>query len=267
MMSNEQTDLPQDFEKLKLKFEEYRDTCVRYSGYLLSIIKKSIGAYDLMGRVTRPMPKITPKLFIFQLAAHRWELLPDAWKRMIVCYGLSLHDHQRAERLLVLASPERQNELISEVGNPGHTSWDPLEHPMAFLMEIEGNITIRPIQMRIAAKIISPPGRQNSIMQFNMGEGKLSVIVPLVATSLVAFKKKLIRVVVAKPQSKQMFEMLVAKLGGLQSITIRQFPFSRDLRLDVTDAVTIAQNLKQCAAESEILLIQPEHLLSFKLME
>lgn len=75
--------------------------------------------------------------------------------------------------------------------------------------------------MRIAAEMISPPGRQNSIMQFNMGEGKLSVIVPLVAASFVAFREKLIRVVVAKPQFKQMFEMLVAKLGGLQSITIR----------------------------------------------
>lgn len=266
MMSNEQMDLPQDLEELKLKLEEYRDTCARYSGYLLSIIKKSIGAHDLMGRVTRPMPRITPRLFISQLAAHRWELLPDAWKRMIVCYGLSLHDHQRAERLLALASPERQNELVSEVGNPGHTSWDPLEHPMALLMEIEGKITIRPIQMRIAAEMISPPGRQNSIMQLNMGEGKSSVIVPLVAASLAASREKLIRVVVAKPQSKQMFEMLVAKLGGLQSITIRQLPFSRDLRLDATDAVTIAQNLKQCAAEGEILLVQPEHLLSFKLM-
>ncbi|KAI7909537.1 hypothetical protein M9X92_011577 [Pyricularia oryzae] len=58
---------------------------------------------------------------------------------------------------------------------------------MALLMEIEGKITIRPIQMRIAAEMISPPGRQNSIMQLNMGEGKSSVIVPLVAASLATF--------------------------------------------------------------------------------
>ncbi|TLD04292.1 uncharacterized protein PgNI_12028 [Pyricularia grisea] len=58
---------------------------------------------------------------------------------------------------------------------------------MAFLIEIKENITIRPIQIRIAVKIINPPGRQNSIMQFNIGEGKLSVIVPLVAALLATF--------------------------------------------------------------------------------
>ena len=40
------------------------------------------------------------------------------------------------------------------------------------------------------------------------------VIVPIGAAAL-ADASRLVRVIVAKPQSKQMFQMLVSKLGGL----------------------------------------------------
>jgi hypothetical protein len=43
-------------------------------------------------------------------------------------------------------------------------------------------------------------------------------------------------------------------------------PFSRDLRLTPTDAASIREMYEECMANRGILLVQPEHLLSFKLM-
>lgn len=48
-------------------------------------------------------------------------------------------------------------------------------------MEVENNITIRLIQFEIARTMTRPPDNRNAIMQLNMGEGKNSVIVPLMA--------------------------------------------------------------------------------------
>jgi hypothetical protein len=83
------------------------------------------------------------------------------------------------------------------------------------LLEIEQGIAIRSVQNTIAAAMRSPPltGKMNSVMQLNMGEGKSSVIVPIVAAAL-ADGEQLVRVVVAKPQSNQMTHMLISKLGA-----------------------------------------------------
>jgi hypothetical protein len=43
-------------------------------------------------------------------------------------------------------------------------------------------------------------------------------------------------------------------------------PFSRSLRLTTADAVLIRQIYEECIAQRGVLLIQPEHILSFKLM-
>jgi hypothetical protein len=73
-------------------------------------------------------------------------------------------------------------------------------------------------------------------------------------------------VIVAKPQSKQMLQMLVAKLGGLLNRRIYHMPFSRNLRLDSTNADTLRSIYEECIATRGVLLLMPEHILSFKLM-
>ena len=47
-----------------------------------------------------------------------------------------------------------------------------------------------------------------------MGEGKSSVIIPIAAAAL-ADGKQLVRVIVPKALAVQMFDLLVARLGGL----------------------------------------------------
>lgn len=102
-------------------------------------------------------------------------------------------------------------------------------------------------------------------MQLNMGEGKSSVIVPLVAAAM-ANGSRLVRVVVAKPQSRQMFHMLVCKIGGLLNRRVFHLPFSRSICLTSSQAKAIHEEVMLCMRTSGIMLVQPEHILSFKLM-
>lgn len=98
-----------------------------------------------------------------------------------------------------------------------------------------------------------------------MGEGKSSVIVPIVATAL-ADGGKLVRVVVLKPLSTQMFRLLVQKLSGLTNRRIFYMPFSRSVELDKTKATHMRQLYDECMRVRGVLLVQPEHILSFKLI-
>ncbi|KAF8464451.1 hypothetical protein BDZ91DRAFT_256645 [Kalaharituber pfeilii] len=102
-------------------------------------------------------------------------------------------------------------------------------------------------------------------MQLNMGEGKSSVIVPTVAAAL-ADKKKLVRVVVLKPLSGQMFHLLVQKLSGLLNRRIYYLPFHRQIELTESTVNLIQELYQECLDNGGILLSEPEHLLSFKLM-
>lgn len=98
-----------------------------------------------------------------------------------------------------------------------------------------------------------------------MGEGKSSVIVPLIAASL-ADTKQLVRVIVLKPLWRQMFHLLVNRLSRLVDRRIYYLPFGRHIQVDSTKSKQLQELYAECMREGGILLAQPEHILSFKLM-
>jgi Protein of unknown function (DUF3638)/Protein of unknown function (DUF3645) len=208
-------------------------------------------------------PRLSPIFFLQQLTRRRWQKITNDWKRCIVQYGLALTELQRAERLVSLSA--NHADLIKELQNRGHMNWDPLKYPESLLLEVESGILIRKVQEQIAGEMRDPQPGRNAVMQLNMGEGKSSVIVPIVAAAL-ANGSQLVRVIVAKPQSKQMFQMLVSKLGGLLDRRVYHMPFSRALRLGETDPNAIGSICRECMTNGGILLVQPENILSFKLM-
>ncbi len=121
--------------------------------------------------------------------------------------------------------------------------------------------------------MISPTCRRSALLQLNMGEGKSSVIIPLVASTL-ADGSNLTRIVTLKPLSNQMFQLLVSRLSNLADRRIFYVPFSRDLRMRTyspdhiisTDIPEIISTLyRKCAVEGGVLVVQPEHLFSQKL--
>lgn len=216
------------------------------------------------GREDLHWPRPSPSLFLAQLNRDRWQALPSQWKKPIVQYGIAITAVQRAERLLNAEASKNLDDMQRELSEVGHTNWDPLAQPETLLLEVEGAIMVRDVQEDIAREMRSPSSRGNQVVQLNMGEGKSSVIVPMVAAAL-GNGKQLVRVIVAKPQSKQMAQMLVSKLGGLVNRRIYFMPYSRALRLTRSSAEAIDELCRECMKMGGILLLQPEHILSFKL--
>lgn len=210
-------------------------------------------------------PRLSPSFLLQGLSREKGRDLPLGWKECIVEYGVALVKQQRAERMMIAARNNDMAALSSELLNPGHENWNPLEYPDSLLLEVESGITIRHVQEEIAGCMRSPAGGRNAVMQLNMGEGKSSVIVPIVASAL-ADGKHLVRVFVAKPQSKQMLEMLISKLGGLLDRVVFQMPTSRDLQATKAEAKSMWRMLKKCREGGGVLLLQPEHALSLQQM-
>ena len=123
----------------------------------------------------------------------------------------------------------------------------------------------RPVQVAVAREMISPTTQRNICLQLNMGEGKSSVILPLVASAL-ANGSDLVRVVTLKPLSNQMFELLVNRLAGMANRPIFYVPISRSLHMNTSLVGTIRGLFERCIAEGGVLVVQPEHILSLKLM-
>lgn len=207
-------------------------------------------------------PRFCQVFILQQLRYHSWKHVSQEWQTTLIAYGLAITAVQKARRLVQLKNPV---DLLRELENPGHQGWQPKDYPEWLLIECESEIMIRGVQHQIAQQMINPPSNENAVMQLNMGEGKSSVIIPVVATSL-SNGTQLVRVIAAKPQAKQMYQMLVEKLSGLLDRPVYQMPFSRAVGIDASPVNAIRQLAARCIEERGIMLVQPEHLLSFQLM-
>ncbi|KAJ5703356.1 hypothetical protein N7493_011745 [Penicillium malachiteum] len=212
---------------------------------------------------TGQYPRLSPSLLLEQLSRHRWRHLEAESKEKFAQYGCAIAAVQRAERLVKLAkSPD---ELIKEIENLGHTNWDVLEFPETLIVEVENRLLVRESQEEIARVMRESAPGGNYVLQLNMGEGKSTVIVPIVAASQ-ADGFHLVCVIVAKPQSRQMRDILISKLGGLLGRRIYYMPISRSLNLNNSQATTLLRMCHECMLQCGVLLIQPEHILSLRLM-
>lgn len=207
-------------------------------------------------------PRTSCSTILSNLSRTRWSTLSQEWQHALVVFGVALTELQRAERLLSAGTP---SDLVRELSNPGHTNWEPMENPENLLLEIESGILIREVQDDIASEMRSPANEENAVMQLNMGEGKSSVIVPMVAAYL-ANGAKLVRVVVGKPQAKELHRTLIAKLGGLLNRQVFHMPFNRSSRPSAEEVRGLDRLYERCMEQGGILLVQPEHMLSLKLM-
>ena len=208
-------------------------------------------------------PRLSPVFILQQLRKSQWKLMSDPWKACVIRYCVALTELQRAYRLCKHVNDEAA--LISELLNIGHANWNPKEFPESLLFEVENAIMIRAGQEEIARHMRMPPSSSNAVMQLNMGEGKSTVIVPVVAAAL-ADGTRLVRVIVAKPQAKQMSQILVSKLAGMLNRRVYYLPFSRSVKLNRDTAQTIERICRECMNTGGVLMVQPEHILSLKLM-
>ncbi|TGO22272.1 hypothetical protein BPAE_0175g00160 [Botrytis paeoniae] len=222
----------------------------------------SINVFGAMENTTM-LPRLSRTTILALIATSHPIKLSQQWKQAIVHFGLAVTTLQRLKRLVACCS--NKTELLMELSNPGHQGWDPLLHPDWLLLELENGILIRKDQADISIEMIDPSSGANSVMQLNMGLGKSSVIVPLVASAL-ADKTKLCRVVVLRALSRQMRELLVRKLGNMINRRIFFVPISRALQMNAEGANQLREIYETCMTCGGVLLVQPEHLLSFELM-
>jgi len=213
------------------------------------------------------LPAITPVMLLERLSRSHRTKLSREWLRCLCDYAVSLTALQRAERMVRAVNDDKV--LARELQNVGHENWDPIEFPDWLLLEVEMGILIRPVQRLVASAMMNPPGAQNHVMQLNVGQGKSSVVIPMVAAAL-ADGSRLVRVVVAKPQSKQMLHTLTRALGGLLGRHVHTLPpFSRGFKMHdlhgSRDLADLHAKWKACRKDGGVLVAQPEHILSLRL--
>lgn len=248
--------------------ESFRNKCVKHLSDIWDTIEESLKPTEKLGDTLLYKAGLWPRLSPTSLLQHLATAgdpkvdIPSGWKAVLVKYGNAITMLQRAERLLsAVGFPD----FLKELGNKGHEDWEPLEKPDWLLMEIESNILVRPVQADIANLMISPTSNQNAIVQLLMGEGKTSVVTPIAAAAL-ADGERLVRVVVLKPLSAQMYQILVQKLGGLLNRRIFFMPFTRSVKMGLEEAKLVRTLFEDCRRMGGIVLAQPEHVLSFKLL-
>ncbi|KAH9019095.1 hypothetical protein EDB84DRAFT_1275959 [Lactarius hengduanensis] len=246
---------------------EYRDLCSKKKNAIFSELSEALAPSQKLETVisiSGLWPRITPRSILRELSRDRVHSLTDRWKHVITCYAVAFLKYQQSQRLLELSSRRRDEELLREaetvcedVAVDCSTDW--------LLIQINANFLARPLQLAIAREMISPTCQKSASFQLNMGEGKSSVIVPFVAATL-ADGSNLVRVVTLKPLSNQMFQLLLSKLSDLSNRRIFYVPFSRNREMSTSVVQSISTLYRRCAVEGGVLVVQPEHLLSQKLM-
>jgi len=121
-------------------------------------------------------PKMTPVTLLTELRTTSEVRFGASVKETLVALGLAITKYQRLLRIKDAIDKGRRQQLLVETGHVGHTNWRPLEHVDWLILEIDGNILIRPEQVDVAFATISPASRQNSVLQLLMGKGKTSCI-------------------------------------------------------------------------------------------
>ncbi|KAK7056950.1 hypothetical protein VNI00_002668 [Paramarasmius palmivorus] len=208
-------------------------------------------------------PRLTPLTLLESLAPNRRHQLSSLWihtLKRLAQYILLFQRSRRLRSLFILPN----GDFWKEVQTPPLVI-DTMEDPDWLLIQVDSDFLIRPGQIRVANEMISPENHRNTLLQLNMGEGKSSVIVPMVAATL-ADGKKLPRVLVLKSLATQMFSALVERLSGLANRQILYLPFSRDLEIGEGEVRSIMEIYRMALASRAIIVAQPEHVLSYMLM-
>ncbi|KAH9056705.1 hypothetical protein EDB87DRAFT_1793974 [Lactarius vividus] len=246
---------------------QYRDSCSTKKDIIFSKLSEALAPSQKLESVLSVSglwPRITPRTVLRELSRDRIHTLTGQWKRAITRYAISFLKYQQSQRLLELSSRRRDDELLRELETVCEDVVAACS-PDWLLIQIDANFLARPLQLAIAREMISPTCQRSASFQLNMGEGKSSVIVPLVGATL-ANGSNLARIVTLKPLSNQMFQLLLSRLSDLADRRIFYVPFSRNLKMSASVVQSIGTLYRRCAKDGGVLVVQPEHILSQKLM-
>ncbi|THY63972.1 hypothetical protein D6C98_00911 [Aureobasidium pullulans] len=210
-------------------------------------------------------PRISRLRLLQSLSAKKVGSVSLKWKSNLLNLAGKIASLQRSERMLKCHKAGSLSALWAELKHEGRDGWSSEKYPSWLLLEIENNITIRPIQAEVAMEMIAPRSGQNSVLQLNMGEGKSSVILPMIVAAL-ADGQRLVRVVALKPLLRQTELVLTERLGGLLGHRVSHIPFSRKTEIDESTIGCIQKVYERCKQDRGVMVTLPEEVLSMKLM-
>ena len=193
-----------------------------------------------------------------------WNIPSESIRNALIQYGLLLTTFQRSKRLNDYATANDGVKYNEERSHRGHSNWKPSEHPDWLLLEIEANILIRADQVDVALATIRPASGANSVLQMNMGQGKTSVIIPMVSSTL-ADGKSIVRIVVPKSLLRQTAQILQMRLGGVLNRRLLHIPFARRTSTDHATMQSYLDLHKRLQKDGGVMVCLPEHNLSFML--
>ncbi|CAF4672381.1 unnamed protein product [Rotaria sp. Silwood1] len=179
---------------------------------------------------------------------------------------------QQIERALHFGYQKKWEDFEREISNVPHANWVPSQNLPWLIIELEMNITIREIQVEVARHMTQPImnnndfNMRNTVMQLNMGEGKTSVIVPMLALSLCSSSSSLVRIIVLKSLFPTNYQSLRHKLGGLLNRRVLSFACRRDMNFSESQANQIFNRLQYGLSQRDVVLTSPEDILSFDLL-
>ncbi|KAK4940716.1 hypothetical protein LTR10_019226 [Elasticomyces elasticus] len=233
--------------------------------FLLAACRKSLQPCTDADRglvLARLWPEVNVMSLLRLLSAQHRHGVPSTWLGVLLLFAREITALQRVERIQKYRTIEDGFALQRELGNLAHAAWRVEEHPDWLLLEIQNNLLIRPVQIRVANELMK---QQNGLVLLGMGEGKTSVILPMVVTAL-SNGTRLVRVVVLKPLANEMLRQLSNSLAGLCGRTVYYLPFSRSTPLDSRTPDQLMELYKECRDERGVLLSLPEHQNSFRLV-
>ncbi|RDA90702.1 hypothetical protein CP533_4956 [Ophiocordyceps camponoti-saundersi (nom. inval.)] len=209
-------------------------------------------------------PNTAPMALLRLLRSKDQVAFGPGMKEHLVSYGVLITSQQLLLRMRNASLKGDEARLLEQCLNKGHENWNPMEHPDWLLLEIESNLLIRREQVEVANAIIRPPSQSNSVLQLNMGRGKTSCIVPMVAAVL-ADSQQLCRIIVPKALLRQTAETLQSRIGGLLGREVKHIPFSRRTPTDKESLKLFYELHLDTLNHSGVILAAPEHILSYKL--
>ena len=216
--------------------------------------------YDLL-RLGGLEPRGAPSATLATLAQKN---IPSegTWKDHSYRLGRSIQAAQQARRLLInlerndLSSYRDELNVIRRNVDDMYT-----KYPEWLLLEIQNDFLIRPLQVRVAEWMLQLPPEDNALVQLNMGEGKSSVILPMVVLVSPHYKRAA-HIIVLKPLHAQMLATLGRTLTGMVSRELLSTPLDRKTNLNAYSA-DLARLWRECAENKGVLVMLPENQLSF----
>ena len=170
---------------------------------------------------------------------------------LIGAYAVILTYIQQCKRCIKYAMKDMRSHIYKE----SSFQFKPAEHPNWVLLQLEMNVMFRKDQVDIALNL-------KDIMQLQMGEGKTSCILPMLASLA---RNKICQIVVLKSLYVTNYELLKYKLGYLINKHVLTFPCHRLIEMTPDKLTLLYSKYEQCLANKNVIITTPEYVQSFGL--